>query len=116
MKCCSPNNTAALTPPHNNNKKSDARHRWTAENHLYNLTHRGFTSEPRGHATCPFSFYEKWVNRPQEARAASEAADLIYHAMVLLAVQGVAFEEVLRVLRARFGTSGVDEKAARPAK
>ena len=36
--------------------------------------------------------------------------------MVLLRVQGVALEDVLRVLRARFGTSGVDEKAARPPK
>jgi len=49
-------------------------------------------------------------------RAASEAADLLYHAMVLLNVQGVGADEVLRVLRKRFGTSGVDEKAARPGK
>uniref|UniRef100_A0A7R9VE11 phosphoribosyl-ATP diphosphatase n=1 Tax=Chlamydomonas euryale TaxID=1486919 RepID=A0A7R9VE11_9CHLO len=46
-------------------------------------------------------------------RAASEAADLLYHAMVLLNVQGVAAEDVLRVLRKRFGTSGIEEKAAR---
>ena len=26
----------------------------TAENHIYNLLHRGYTSEPGGHATCPF--------------------------------------------------------------
>jgi phosphoribosyl-ATP pyrophosphohydrolase/phosphoribosyl-AMP cyclohydrolase len=49
-------------------------------------------------------------------RAASEAADLLYHAMVLLNAQGVPFEDVLRVLRKRFGTSGVEEKAARPPK
>ncbi|KAF6265463.1 hypothetical protein COO60DRAFT_1281356 [Scenedesmus sp. NREL 46B-D3] len=49
-------------------------------------------------------------------RAASEMADLLYHAMVLLNVQGVPMEDVLRVLRQRFGTSGVEEKAARPAK
>jgi phosphoribosyl-ATP pyrophosphohydrolase len=36
--------------------------------------------------------------------------------MVLLNVQGVGADEVLRVLRKRFGTSGVDEKAARPGK
>lgn len=102
-------------------------------------------------------------------RAASEAADLIYHAMVLLnkqvgvelagaawagghvgaaltvhggqiswlaaaacggcacpttqplplccrAPQGVSMEDVSKVLRSRFGTSGVEEKAARPPK
>lgn len=48
-------------------------------------------------------------------RAASEAADLIYHAMVLLNIQDVPVEDVLRVLRKRFGQSGIDEKAKRPA-
>eukprot|EP00879_Flechtneria_rotunda_P031244 GHRR01034113.1.p1 GENE.GHRR01034113.1~~GHRR01034113.1.p1 ORF type:complete len:125 (+),score=29.36 GHRR01034113.1:65-439(+) len=38
----------------------DARRHWTAENHLYNLLHRGYTAEPRGHPTCCFDFY-KWV-------------------------------------------------------
>ena len=108
MKCCSPNNTAALTPPHNNNKKSDARHRWTAENHLYNLTHRGFTSEPRGHATCPFSFYEKWVNRPQEARAASAellAALCVAHADELASAQqaSASLRELVAVERVSAG-------------
>lgn len=36
----------------------NARRNWTAENHLYNLLHRGFTAEPRGHAACPFDFYK----------------------------------------------------------
>jgi len=49
-------------------------------------------------------------------RAASEMADLLYHSMVLLNCQGVKMEEVMAVLRKRFGTSGVDEKAARPPK
>ena len=48
------------------------------------------------------------------ARTASEAADLLYHSMVLLAHEGVPAEAVLRELRHRFGTSGVAEKAARP--
>ena len=46
----------------------DARRNWTAENHIYNLLHRGFTSEPGGHAKNPFEFYEKWVNDPEGAR------------------------------------------------
>lgn len=49
-------------------------------------------------------------------RAASEAADLFYHAMVLLNAQGVSLEEVSKVLRSRFGTSGIEEKSARPPK
>ena len=39
--------------------------------------------------------------------------DVLYHAMVLLNKQGVAMEDVLGVLRARFGTSGIEEKASR---
>lgn len=46
-------------------------------------------------------------------RAASEMADLLYHSMVLLNLQGVPMEDVLRELRKRFGTSGIEEKAAR---
>ncbi|GBF97761.1 hypothetical protein Rsub_10186 [Raphidocelis subcapitata] len=49
-------------------------------------------------------------------RAASEMADLLYHSMVLLNLQGVPMEEVMRVLRKRFGTSGIEEKASRAAK
>jgi phosphoribosyl-ATP pyrophosphohydrolase len=46
-------------------------------------------------------------------RTASEAADLIYHALVLLNHEGVAVSEVMRELRRRFGVSGVAEKASR---
>ncbi|GIL90456.1 hypothetical protein Vretimale_17642 [Volvox reticuliferus] len=49
-------------------------------------------------------------------RAASEMADLLYHSMVLLNLQGVEMEEVLRVLRNRFTQSGIEEKASRPPK
>jgi phosphoribosyl-AMP cyclohydrolase / phosphoribosyl-ATP pyrophosphohydrolase len=51
-------------------------------------------------------------NEGKEATAA-EAADVLYHAMVLLNVQGVPLEDVLRELRRRFGTSGIEEKAKR---
>jgi len=50
----------------------DARKHWTAENHLYNIVHRGYTSEPGGHAACPFDFYKNWVNAPEVARKTSE--------------------------------------------
>jgi phosphoribosyl-ATP pyrophosphohydrolase/phosphoribosyl-AMP cyclohydrolase len=36
--------------------------------------------------------------------------------MVLLNLQGVEMEDVFAVLRGRFGTSGVEEKASRPPK
>ena len=32
------------------------------------MVHRGYTSEPGGHATCPFDFYKKWVNDPEGLR------------------------------------------------
>jgi phosphoribosyl-ATP pyrophosphohydrolase len=43
-----------------------------------------------------------------------EAADLVFHLMVLLADAGIAWDEVLARLQAREGTSGHAEKAARP--
>ncbi|MEW5963163.1 MAG: phosphoribosyl-ATP diphosphatase [Pseudomonadota bacterium] len=43
----------------------------------------------------------------------SEAADLIYHLLVLLECRGVPLEEVLGELAKRGGTSGLAEKAAR---
>ncbi|KAL4419488.1 hypothetical protein ABPG77_008290, partial [Micractinium sp. CCAP 211/92] len=46
---------------------------WTAENHLFNLVHRGYTSEAGGHAPCPFQFYKDWVNDPTRAKATAEA-------------------------------------------
>ena len=46
-------------------------------------------------------------------RVASEAADLLYHAAVLMNLAGVGMEDVGAVLRKRFGTSGVAEKASR---
>src|SRR5688572_15181257 len=43
-----------------------------------------------------------------------EAADLIYHLLVLLEARGVAIADVLDVLDRRGGTSGLAEKAGRP--
>jgi phosphoribosyl-ATP pyrophosphohydrolase len=42
-----------------------------------------------------------------------EAADLLFHLLVILEVRGIPLEDVLDVLRARQGTSGHAEKAAR---
>jgi len=44
-----------------------------------------------------------------------EAADLVFHLLVLLADAGLSLEDVRAELRRREGMSGIDEKAARPA-
>ncbi len=48
-----------------------------------------------------------------DARVASEAADLIFHAMVGLAYRGLDLHAVADVFAQRFGLSGIDEKQAR---
>ncbi|MEQ1710677.1 MAG: phosphoribosyl-ATP diphosphatase [Hyphomicrobium sp.] len=48
-----------------------------------------------------------------EAALTAEAADLLYHLLVLLECRNVALADVLHVLEGRMGTSGLAEKAAR---
>ena len=48
-----------------------------------------------------------------EAALTAEAADLLYHLLVLLECRNVALADVLHVLERRMGTSGLAEKAAR---
>ena len=43
----------------------------------------------------------------------AESADLIYHWLVVLAARGLTPKQVVEVLKARAGTSGLAEKAAR---
>jgi phosphoribosyl-ATP pyrophosphohydrolase len=47
------------------------------------------------------------------AKLTSEAADLVFHLLVLLAEGGVKVDEVLAELDRRDGVSGLSEKAAR---
>lgn len=49
-------------------------------------------------------------------RVVSEAADLVYHMLVLLAARNLALVQVEDELARRFGISGLEEKASRPAK
>jgi phosphoribosyl-ATP pyrophosphohydrolase len=51
-----------------------------------------------------------------KAKIVHETADLWFHTLVLLAQQGLKPEDILSELERRFGTSGLDEKAARAAK
>jgi len=45
--------------------------------------------------------------------AASEAADLVYHTLVMLARCDVKLADVEKELGSRFGVSGIDEKESR---
>lgn len=47
------------------------------------------------------------------AQIVYETADLWFHTLVLLAQQGLGPQAVLQELERRFGTSGIEEKAAR---
>ena len=49
-----------------------------------------------------------------EAALVGEAADVIFHLMVLLGAKGVPLAAVLAELERREGTSGIAEKASRP--
>ncbi len=55
------------------------------------------------------------IEGESDARVANEAADLVYHVLVGLASRGVPLREVVRVLAARAGTSGHEEKSNRNA-
>jgi phosphoribosyl-ATP pyrophosphohydrolase len=46
-------------------------------------------------------------------RLTAEAADVLYHLLVMLAARDVTLDDVLAELERREGVSGLDEKAAR---
>jgi phosphoribosyl-ATP pyrophosphohydrolase len=49
----------------------------------------------------------------EAAALKAEAADVLYHLLVLLESRDVALDDVFAVLEGRMGTSGLEEKAAR---
>lgn len=73
----------------------------------------------QGPETCARKFGEEAVEavieavRGDRARLASEAADVLYHLLVMLASRDVPLDAVLGELERRLGTSGIAEKAAR---
>ena len=73
----------------------------------------------KGPAKCAEKFGEEAIEAIIEAARAnkpaltSEAADVLYHLLVMLEASDVKFSDVLAELARREGTSGVAEKAAR---
>ena len=73
----------------------------------------------KGPEKCAQKFGEEAVEAIIEAvkgdRAAltAEAADVLYHLLVMLAARDVSLTDVLAELERREGVSGVDEKASR---
>lgn len=74
----------------------------------------------KGPEKCAEKFGEEAIEaiieavRGDRAKLASEAADVLYHLLVMLAARDVTLAEVEAVLESREGTSGISEKAARP--
>ncbi|KFI27279.1 phosphoribosyl-ATP pyrophosphatase [Haematobacter missouriensis] len=74
----------------------------------------------RGPEKCAEKFGEEAVEAIIEAvrgdreRLASEAADVLYHMLVMLTARDVPLSAVMAELERREGTSGIAEKAARP--
>jgi phosphoribosyl-ATP pyrophosphohydrolase len=72
-----------------------------------------------GPEKCAEKFGEEAVEaiieavKGDRARLTSEAADVIYHLLVMLAARDVTLAEVLAELDRRDGTSGIAEKAGR---
>ncbi len=75
----------------------------------------------KGPAHCARKFGEEAVELTVAAAALdedavrAEAADVLYHLLVLLSARGVTFASVVKELEKRTGASGHEEKAARPA-
>ena len=73
----------------------------------------------KGPAKCAEKFGEEAVEaiieavRGDKAALTSEAADTLYHLLVMLTACDVTLDEVLAELDNRQGTSGLAEKAAR---
>ena len=74
----------------------------------------------KGPEKCAEKFGEEAVEaiieavKGDRARLISEAADVIFHLLVMLAARDVTLADVEAELSRRAGTSGLAEKAARP--
>lgn len=70
---------------------------------------------------CAEKFGEEAIEAIIEAvkgdrkKLTAEAADVVYHLLVMLAARDLSLADVMAELERREGTSGLAEKAARPA-
>lgn len=73
----------------------------------------------RGPEKCAEKFGEEAVEaiiaavKGDRADLTAEAADVLYHLLVMLTARGIPFNDVLAELERREGASGIAEKAAR---
>ncbi len=73
----------------------------------------------KGPEKCAEKFGEEAVEaiieavKGDRAKLTTEAADVLYHLLVMLAARDVTLQDVLNELDNRAGTSGLAEKAAR---
>jgi len=73
----------------------------------------------KGPEKCAEKFGEEAVEaiieavKGDRARLTSEAADVLFHLLVMLQSRGVALDDVMAELDRRQGTSGLSEKASR---
>ncbi len=73
----------------------------------------------KGPEKCAEKFGEEAIEaiieavKGDKAGLTSEAADVLYHLLVMLAARDVPFDDVLAELDRRQGTSGIAEKASR---
>jgi phosphoribosyl-ATP pyrophosphohydrolase len=74
----------------------------------------------KGVETCAKKFGEEAVELAlaavlgKRAEATREAADVLYHLLVLLKASGISPDDVMAELKRREGNSGLAEKAMRP--
>lgn len=84
-------------------------------------THISWTAKllAKGPEKCAQKFGEEAIEAIIEAikgdkdALVSEAADVLYHLLVMLSASDVALADVMTELKQRQGTSGIAEKAAR---
>ena len=73
----------------------------------------------KGPEKCAEKFGEEAIEaiieavKGDRAKLASEAADVVYHLLVMLAARDVSLGDVIAELERREGVSGIAEKAAR---
>lgn len=87
----------------------------------YGSSEKSYTSQllTAGTERCTKKFGEEAVELviaamgDDDKSVKAEAADVLYHLLVLLESRQVAFDDVLKTLDGRMGTSGLEEKASR---